>query len=97
MSSELLNIIGSSAAIRHVLRQVRLVAPTDETVLIQGETGTGKEMIAGAIHELSPRSQSPLIKLNCAAIPSGLLEANSSDTSGAPSQAPSRSASAVSS
>jgi formate hydrogenlyase transcriptional activator len=74
MSNNLPNIIGCSAAIRDVLRQVNLVAPTDATVLIQGETGTGKEAIAGAIHGLSRRSSSPLVKLNCAAIPSGLLE-----------------------
>jgi formate hydrogenlyase transcriptional activator len=67
-------MIGSSAAFRNVLRQVGLVAPTEETVLIQGETGTGKEVIANAIHGLSPRIARPLLKLNCAAIPSGLLE-----------------------
>jgi formate hydrogenlyase transcriptional activator len=74
MPNSLPNIIGSSGAIREVLYQVSLVAATDATVLIQGETGTGKEVIACAIHELSPRSSSPLIKVNCAAIPSGLLE-----------------------
>jgi formate hydrogenlyase transcriptional activator len=68
------NIIGCSTAMGDVLRQVRLVAPTDATVLIQGETGTGKEVIAGAIHGLSPRSTKPLVKLNCAAIPRDLLE-----------------------
>jgi formate hydrogenlyase transcriptional activator len=57
-----------------VLRQVRLVAPTDATLLIQGETGMGKEVIAGAIHGLSPRSTKSLVKLNCAAIPRDLLE-----------------------
>src|SRR3954463_6792517 len=74
MTQKLPHIIGSSAAFRNVLRQVDLVAPTEETVLIEGETGTGKEVIAGAIHEQSPRSARPLLKLNCAAIPSGLLE-----------------------
>jgi formate hydrogenlyase transcriptional activator len=74
MTNELSNIIASSAAFRDVLRQVRLVAPTEETVLIQGETGTGKEVIAGAIHSLSPRSRGTLVKVNCAAIPAGLLE-----------------------
>jgi formate hydrogenlyase transcriptional activator len=74
MPNNLPNIIGCSAAFQDVLRQVNLVAPTDATVLIQGETGTGKEVIAGAIHGLSPRCSSRLVKLNCAAIPSGLLE-----------------------
>jgi len=74
MVQKLPHIIGSSAVFRNVLRQVGLVAPTEETVLIEGETGTGKEVIAGAIHGLSPRSARPLLKLNCAAIPSGLLE-----------------------
>lgn len=74
MTRKLPDMIGSSAAFRNVLRQVGLVAPTEETVLIQGETGTGKEVIANAIHGLSPRIARPLLKLNCAAIPSGLLE-----------------------
>lgn len=67
-------IIGDSAALRIVLEQVERVAPADSTVLIQGETGTGKELIAHAIHNASPRSGHPLIKLNCAAIPFDLLE-----------------------
>jgi formate hydrogenlyase transcriptional activator len=67
-------IVGSSRALRGVLDQVRLVAPTDSTVLIEGETGTGKEVIADAIHRNSNRRNRPFIKLNCAAIPSGLLE-----------------------
>jgi PAS domain S-box-containing protein len=66
--------VGSSAALRRVQRQVKLVAPTDATVLILGETGTGKELIARAIHRLSPRKSAPFITLNCAAIPTGLLE-----------------------
>jgi formate hydrogenlyase transcriptional activator len=74
MPDDLPNIIGCSAVVQDVLRQVRLVAPTEETVLIQGETGTGKEIIACTIHGLSSRSGRPLVKLNCAAIPSGLLE-----------------------
>jgi formate hydrogenlyase transcriptional activator len=67
-------IIGNSAALQHVLRLVRVVAPTDATVLIQGDTGTGKELIAEAIHKCSDRSSGPFVKVNCSAIPSGLLE-----------------------
>jgi formate hydrogenlyase transcriptional activator len=67
-------IIGSSASLRRVLKGVGTVAPTDSTVLVYGETGTGKELIARAIHDLSPRNSKPFVKLNCAAIPTGLLE-----------------------
>jgi formate hydrogenlyase transcriptional activator len=67
-------IIGSSASLRRVLKRVETVAPTDSTVLIYGETGTGKELIARAIHDLSPRRAKAFVKLNCAAIPTGLLE-----------------------
>jgi len=67
-------IIGNSTALQQVLGLVRVVAPTDATVLIQGETGTGKELIAEAIHKCSERSSGPFMKVNCAAIPSGLLE-----------------------
>src|SRR5262249_30085333 len=67
-------IVGSSDAMRKVLEEVTTVADTDSTVLIQGETGTGKELIAHAIHRLSRRQDGPFIKLNCAALPSGLLE-----------------------
>ncbi len=67
-------IIGHSNALRMVLSEIRMVAPTDSTVLIYGETGTGKELIARAIHELSSRRKSAFVKLNCAAIPTGLLE-----------------------
>jgi transcriptional regulator with GAF, ATPase, and Fis domain len=67
-------IVGTSAALRRVQRQVEVVAPTDATVLILGETGTGKELVARAVHRLSPRRNLPFITLNCAAIPTGLLE-----------------------
>src|SRR5256712_8566555 len=67
-------IIGHSAALRRVLHQVELVAPTDATVLLVGETGTGKELLARAIHRLSRRSAQAFVTLNCAAIPTGLLE-----------------------
>jgi formate hydrogenlyase transcriptional activator len=67
-------IIGNSPALESVLEQVEQVAPTDSTVLIQGETGTGKELIARAIHNLSARCGRPFVKLNCAAIPFDLLE-----------------------
>jgi formate hydrogenlyase transcriptional activator len=67
-------IIGEGPALKRVLKQVETVAPTDATVLIQGETGTGKEMIARAIHNLSRRRHGTFVKVNCAAIPSGLLE-----------------------
>ena len=67
-------IIGSSPALESVLEQVEQVAPTDSTVLVQGETGTGKELIARAVHKLSVRCGRPFIKLNCAAIPFDLLE-----------------------
>jgi formate hydrogenlyase transcriptional activator len=67
-------IIGDSAALRQVLKQIEVVAPTDSTVLVMGETGTGKELIARAIHDRSSRRERTFIKMNCAAIPTGLLE-----------------------
>jgi formate hydrogenlyase transcriptional activator len=67
-------IIGKSAALRSVLSQIETVAPTDSTVLIYGDTGTGKELVARALHNLSSRGKNAFVKLNCAAIPTGLLE-----------------------
>jgi PAS domain S-box-containing protein len=68
------DIVGESKGLRHVLQEIETVAPTDATVLIQGESGTGKELLARAVHRLSPRSERTFIKLNCAAIPAGLIE-----------------------
>jgi formate hydrogenlyase transcriptional activator len=68
------NIIGNSPALKHVLELVETVAPSDSTVLLLGETGTGKELIARAIHDRSRRKDRTFVKLNCAAIPTGLLE-----------------------
>jgi formate hydrogenlyase transcriptional activator len=72
--SQARKIVGDSAALRQVLDQLEIVAPTDATVLLLGETGTGKELVARAIHDASGRSHRPFIKVNCAALPSGLLE-----------------------
>ncbi|MGC1450861.1 MAG: sigma 54-interacting transcriptional regulator [Candidatus Sulfotelmatobacter sp.] len=68
------DIVGKSAALRRVLDEVAIVAPTGSTVLLHGETGTGKELVARAIHNLSPRRERSFVRLNCAAIPSGLVE-----------------------
>jgi len=68
------DIVGESTGLRQVLRDIETVAPTGATVLIQGETGTGKELLARAIHRLSPRHERTFVKVNCAAIPAGLLE-----------------------
>ena len=67
-------IVGNSESLRHVLQEIEIVAPADSTVLIYGETGTGKELIARALHNLSSRKSNAFVKLNCAAIPTGLLE-----------------------
>jgi len=69
------SIVGNSRPLREVLAQVEQVAPTDSTVLILGETGTGKELVARRIHELSPRADRPMIKVNCSALPESLVEA----------------------
>ena len=82
LTEEILNyadfdeIIGTSVAIQEVLKQVEMVAASDATVLILGETGTGKELIARAIHRLSSRNAKTMVKMNCAAVPSGLLESD---------------------
>jgi formate hydrogenlyase transcriptional activator len=68
------DVVGSSPALRKMLEHVAIVAPTDSTVLLHGETGTGKELVARAIHNLSSRRDRPYVRMNCAAIPSGLLE-----------------------
>lgn len=68
------DIVGESTGLRQVLKDIETVAPTNATVLIQGETGTGKELLARAIHRLSPRKDHTFVKVNCAAIPAGLLE-----------------------
>jgi PAS domain S-box-containing protein len=73
-SGNFAEIVGASAALKRVLAQVETVAPTDATVLILGETGTGKELVARAVHRLSARRDRPFVTLNCAAIPTGLLE-----------------------
>ncbi len=73
-AAEFDEIVGTSAALKRVMGQVEIVAPTDATVLVLGETGTGKELVARAIHKISARRNRPFITLNCAAIPTGLLE-----------------------
>jgi PAS domain S-box-containing protein len=74
VASDFGEIIGSSRALNLVLREAERVAPADTTVLILGETGTGKELLAHAVHNLSPRNRQPLVKLNCAALPATLIE-----------------------
>lgn len=74
ISQDFGEIVGGSTAMKRVMGQVEVVAPTDATVLILGETGTGKELVARALHRLSPRKNLPFVTLNCAAIPTGLLE-----------------------
>src|SRR5580700_6916019 len=68
------NMVGQGLAFKSILKSVQIVAPTDSTVLILGETGTGKELVARAVHELSPRRKGSFVKVNCAAIPASLLE-----------------------
>jgi len=82
-------IVRESEALRRVVGEVETVASTDSTVLIYGETGTGKELIARAVHNVSPRKSRAFVKLNCAAIPPRLQEASFSDTRKAPSPSPS--------
>jgi formate hydrogenlyase transcriptional activator len=74
VKQEFQDMVGASASLQRVLRQAEVVAPTDANVLILGETGTGKELVARAVHRLSPRTHLPFVTLNCAAIPTGLLE-----------------------
>jgi formate hydrogenlyase transcriptional activator len=90
-------IVGDSRPLKDVLAQIEIVSPTDSTVLIQGETGTGKELVARAIHSLSSRRSRTFVKLNCAAIPTGLLESELFGTRRARLRAPSRRRSAGSS
>ena len=74
LDEEFRGIVGGNLRLKTVIENIQIVAPADSTVLILGETGTGKELIARAIHDLSPRKNYPFVKVNCAAIPSGLLE-----------------------
>jgi len=74
VKSDFTEIIGRSEALKRILCQIELVAPTNATVLVLGETGTGKELVARAVHRMSPRRDRPFVTLNCAAIPTGLLE-----------------------
>ena len=74
MKHQFENIIGQSDGLKYVLYRAEQVAPMNTTVLILGETGTGKEMIAAAIHDMSPRKERPLITVNCAALPGNLIE-----------------------
>ena len=76
------DIVGKSAALRNVLDQVAIGGANGVTVLLHGETGTGKELVARAIHNLSPRRERTFVRLNCAATPSGLVEANCSGMKG---------------
>jgi formate hydrogenlyase transcriptional activator len=84
-----MEIVGRSPALQKVLRQVETVAPSDATVLLLGETGTGKELMARAIHALSPRAERSFVQINCAAIPLGLVESELLVMKRAPSPAPS--------
>ena len=79
LEAELPGIVGRSAAIREVYRMTRLVARTPATVLLVGETGTGKEMVARAIHRLSPRSEGPYVRVNCGALAEGVTALDAAD------------------
>ncbi|WP_456441482.1 sigma 54-interacting transcriptional regulator, partial [Caldithrix abyssi] len=71
---EKLGFYGVSQPVQEILQTIRMIAPTDLSVLIQGESGTGKEVVANAIHQLSKRRNKPLVSVNCGAIPEGILE-----------------------
>src|SRR5262245_49574334 len=71
---ELEDFVGKSSSIHLMFQKLKIVAPTDSTVLLQGETGTGKELVGEAIHHLSSRQKRPFIKVNCSAIPATLIE-----------------------
>ena len=89
------HLVGESQKLKKVMQEAAIVGPTDSTVLILGETGTGKGRIAASVHKMSARRQHPFVKVNCAAIPLGLLESELLDTNEALLPAPSLNGSAV--